>query len=156
MTLLSQFLLTTHDGHTTLVLLCLPTGSYPLLSKAYATAKGTALTEMHFFSVLPRPNHIAVMGREASRTLDRRAMFSSSSSLSFSCSMSSCSKPCDKLKDSLNRRGVEQLESVSLSSEAMETIRSSSSFLDSSCCSWLTCTQTVISASYTACMQYGF
>lgn len=73
-------------------------------------------------------------------TLDRRAIFSSSSSLSFSCSMSNCSKPWDKLKDSLNRRGVEQLESVSLSSEAIETIRSNSSFLDSSCCSWLTCT----------------
>lgn len=68
-------------------------------------------------------------------TLDRRAIFSSSSSLSFSCSMSNCSKPWDKLKDSLNRRGVEQLESVSLSSEAIETIRSNSSFLDSSCCS---------------------
>lgn len=119
------------------------------------TAKGTALTEMYFFSVLPRPDHAAVMGRDASRTLDRRAMFSSSSSLSFSCSMSSCSKPCDKLKDSLNRRGVEQLESVSLSSEAMETIRSSSSFLDSSCWSWLTCTQRAISASYTAYMQNG-
>lgn len=92
-------------------------------------------------SVLPRPDQTALKERKARCTLDRRAMFSSSSSLSFSCIMSSCSRPWDKLKDSLSRRGVEQLESVSLSSEAMETIRSSSSFLDSSCCSWLTCTE---------------
>lgn len=71
-------------------------------------------------------------------TFDRRARFSSSSSLSLSCKTSSCSRSCGTLKDSLKRSGVEQLESVSLSSEAIETIRSRSSFFDSSCCSWLT------------------
>lgn len=95
-------------------------------------------------SASPRADHRVLKERKANCTLDRRAMFSSSSSLSFSCSMSSCSSPWDKLKDSLNRRGVEQLESVSLSSEAIETIRSSSSFLESSCCSWLTCTWSVV------------
>lgn len=71
-------------------------------------------------------------------TLDRRARFSSSSSRSLSCRTSSCNGSWQTVKDSLKRRGVEQLESVSLSSEAMETIRSRSSFFDSSCCSWLT------------------
>lgn len=71
-------------------------------------------------------------------TFDRRARFSSSSSLSLSCKTSSCNRSCDTLKDSLKRSGVEQLESVSLSSEAIETIRSRSSFFESSCCSWLT------------------
>lgn len=71
-------------------------------------------------------------------TLDRRARFSSSSSRSLSCRISSCNGSWETVKDSLKRSGVEQLESVSLSSEAMETIRSRSSFFDSSCCSWLT------------------
>lgn len=71
-------------------------------------------------------------------TLDRRARFSSSSSLSLSCRTSSCNGSWHTVKDSLKRSGVEQLESVSLSSEAMETIRSRSSFFASSCCSWLT------------------
>lgn len=78
---------------------------------------------------------------EVMHTFDRRAKFSSSSSLSLSCKISNCKRPCDTLKDSLNRSGVEQLESVSLSSEAIETIRSNSSFFDSSCCSWLTYVQ---------------
>lgn len=50
MTLLSQLLLATHDGHTRLLpLICLQAPTR--FSARPTTAKGTALTEMYFFSV---------------------------------------------------------------------------------------------------------